>query len=79
MSSSDFKLFFGLGIWQHPAGESQTGHDSNSGALWNRQPPIGRLPWACTGGAGFIGSHVAETLLKVDHRVLIIADLLRAR
>ena len=28
-----------------------------------------------TGGAGFIGSHLAETLLKLDQRVLILDDL----
>ena len=28
-----------------------------------------------TGGAGFIGSHVAETLCKDGHRVLVLDDL----
>ena len=28
-----------------------------------------------TGGAGFIGSHVIETLLKLDHTVMLIDDL----
>ena len=28
-----------------------------------------------TGGAGFIGSHLSEFLLRQDHRVLIIDDL----
>ena len=28
-----------------------------------------------TGGAGFIGSHLAETLLKLDQRVIILDDL----
>src|SRR5215203_999161 len=28
-----------------------------------------------TGGAGFIGSHIAETLLKAGHRVIIVDNL----
>jgi UDP-glucose 4-epimerase len=28
-----------------------------------------------TGGAGFIGSHVAEELLKIDHKVIVLDDL----
>jgi len=28
-----------------------------------------------TGGAGFIGSHIAEELLRADHRVVIVDDL----
>ncbi|MFN2431813.1 MAG: NAD-dependent epimerase/dehydratase family protein, partial [Gemmatimonadota bacterium] len=28
-----------------------------------------------TGGAGFIGSHLAEALLRLDQRVLILDDL----
>lgn len=32
-----------------------------------------------TGGAGFIGSHVAEALLAAEHEVLIVDDLSRGR
>ena len=28
-----------------------------------------------TGGAGFIGSHVAEALFKQEHRVVVLDDL----
>ena len=28
-----------------------------------------------TGGAGFIGSHIAEKLLQANHEVIIIDDL----
>ena len=28
-----------------------------------------------SGGAGFIGSHVADALVKAGHRVLIVDDL----
>ncbi|NCO69648.1 MAG: NAD-dependent epimerase/dehydratase family protein, partial [Acidobacteria bacterium] len=32
-----------------------------------------------TGGAGFIGSHIADAMLAAGHRVLIVDDLSSGR
>src|ERR1700674_504008 len=29
----------------------------------------------CTGGAGFVGSHIVDSLLALDHDVLVLDDL----
>ena len=31
-----------------------------------------------TGGAGFIGSHVYDHLIKMDHKVIVLDDLSRS-
>lgn len=36
-----------------------------------------RRRWLITGGAGFIGSHLAETLLDLDQEVVVLDDLSR--
>jgi UDP-glucose 4-epimerase len=52
-----------------PAG----GRQGNAGAR-NREDALSRRALV-TGGAGFIGSHVAEALLASDHDVVIVDDL----
>ena len=73
-----------LFLWLWPAGRLGAGRRALTRACFNLLPRLGRfrqtlrrlqLRYLITGGAGFIGSHLAERLLRNGERVVILDNL----